>query len=144
MASTPQPNLIRTVAAVIQNPHGEVLLVRKRGSDFFIQPGGKPEPGEQPLQTLIREVDEELGVTVIPESVVFLGEFEEKAVHEAATRVRSNVFLAKIQGEPTARAEIVELLWVNPHDHGDINIAPLSARHILPRVARMNAQKTTN
>ncbi|KAB2897185.1 MAG: NUDIX domain-containing protein, partial [Dokdonella sp.] len=54
-----QPRLIRTVAAVIADDAGRVLLVRKRGSRIFIQPGGKPVAGEDALATLARELAEE-------------------------------------------------------------------------------------
>jgi hypothetical protein len=68
--------LIRTVAAVIADGDGRVLLVRKRGSRTFIQPGGKREAGEDALTTLARELHEELGVTMRADSARRLGEFE--------------------------------------------------------------------
>lgn len=124
--------LIETVAAVIADGRGRVLLVRKRGSATFIQPGGKREPGEASLATLARELREELGVGLDPAVAVRLGEFEERAVHEAGMRVRAEVFVAVVEGTPRAAAEIDELVWVDPGDPGSITIAPLSRRQILP------------
>lgn len=123
---------IETVAAVIADREGRVLLVRKRGSDTFIQPGGKREPGEESLTTLARELCEEIGVSFEPGSAVRLGEFEERAVHEVGRRVRAEVYFVPIEGSPRAAAEIEELVWVDPRDPGSVNVAPLSRRHILP------------
>lgn len=124
--------LIETVAAVIADRVGRVLLVRKRGSDTFIQPGGKREPGEDSLATLARELREEIGVCFDPDSAACLGEFEERAVHEAGMRVRAEAYVVRVEGSPEAAAEIEELAWVDPRDPGSINVAPLSRRHILP------------
>lgn len=124
--------LIRTVAALIADERGRVLLVRKRGSEIFIQPGGKREPGEDSLATLARELREEIGVGFDPAGAWRLGEFEERAVHEAGKRVRAEVFAVAIDGQPQAAAEIEELAWVDPHESGDFSVAPLSRRQILP------------
>lgn len=123
---------IRTVAAVIANSRGEVLLVRKQDSSIFIQPGGKAEPNEDPLTTLARELGEELGVQLDVASSVHLGEFEDRAVHEPGRRVRAHAFCCAVIGTPTPRAEIAELVWVNPVGPYAVPVAPLSARHILP------------
>ncbi|KAA2284880.1 NUDIX domain-containing protein [Arenimonas fontis] len=130
--------VIRTVAAVIRDAGGRVLLVRKRGTSTFIQPGGKREPGEDAWATLARELDEEIGVGLRGEPLP-LGEFEDVAVNEPGWRVRAEVFLVEVEGEPEAGAEIEELAWVDPADPGDRIIAPLSRDRILPAVASLAA-----
>lgn len=127
---------IHIVSAVITNPKGEVLLVRKRGTSTFIQPGGKIEPGEALLQALARELDEELGVRLHAGSAVHLGRFEEAAVYEPGRRVRSDAYCCMVDGVPAAHAEIVELAWVDPRGPRHVSVAPLSAGHILPACVR--------
>ena len=100
------PGLIRTISAVILDSRGHVLLVRKRGSDTFLQPGGKPAPGEAPLETLARELAEELGVAMNRSDARCLGQFEDVAVHEAGHRIRTETWLVTIAGKPGAQAEI--------------------------------------
>lgn len=135
MMLPPPTSPIHTVAAVIANENGEVLLVRKRSSSIFIQPGGKTEPGEEPLPALARELDEELGVRLDVSSAVRLGEFEAAAVNEPGRRVRAQAYSCSIQGSPTAQAEIEELVWVRPCGPYRVPVAPLSAMHILPAYA---------
>ncbi|NII12316.1 NUDIX domain-containing protein [Oleiagrimonas sp. C23AA] len=127
--------LIHTVAAVIRDACGRVLLVQKHGSDYWIQPGGKCERGESPTQTLRRELLEELGCAPREASVRALGQFEDAAVHEPGWRVRAQVFEVVLDGEPRAAAEIAALHWVSLPPDPALPIAPLSRRHILPRLA---------
>lgn len=123
---------IRTVAAVIRDAQGRVLLVRKRGSATFIQPGGKREPGEDALQTLARELEEELGVAMLATGAFRLGEFEADAVNEPGRRVRGEAWVVQVSGQPQPRAEIEALAWVTPQAPFPVPVAPLSAGHILP------------
>ena len=50
--------LIHVSAVVFRDVNDKVLTVRKRGTEKFMFPGGKPELGESALDTAIREVKE--------------------------------------------------------------------------------------
>ena len=62
--------VIRIVAAVVLDDRNHVLVVRKRGTTAFMQPGGKLEPGETPVQAALRETREEVGVTLSADELV--------------------------------------------------------------------------
>jgi 8-oxo-dGTP diphosphatase len=55
---------ISIAAAVIADASGRLLLVRKRGTSAFMLPGGKIEPDEEPVDALVRELREELGLVI--------------------------------------------------------------------------------
>ncbi|MUL68463.1 DNA mismatch repair protein MutT [Mycobacterium sp. CBMA 234] len=120
--------VIRIVAAVVVDEHGRLLVVRKRGTTTFMQPGGKLEPGETPVEALVREVREELGVDVV--DVRELGHHTAVAANEPGHTVAADLFAVELAGEPAVQAEIEEMVWINPHDPGDIVLAPLTAETV--------------
>jgi len=125
---------IRIAAAVINKANGLTLLVRKRGSRFFIQPGGKIEPNESAIEALARELREEAGLVVTKAEP--LGDFSDRAVNEPTRRVEANVFDVIVEGHLRLGAEIEEAVWVDPAAPGDLQLAPLTQDQILPLIAR--------
>jgi 8-oxo-dGTP diphosphatase len=123
---------IKIVAALIRDAAGRVLLVRKRGTAAFMQPGGKRDPGEDDVTALARELDEELGCRVVPGTVSSLGVFECVAANEPDRRVHAAVYAVDVSGDIAARAEIDELLWIDPASPPDVHLAPLTRDHVLP------------
>ena len=123
---------ISVVAAVIRDAAGCVLLVRKRGTAAFMQPGGKRHAGESDVAALAREIDEELGCRVVPESVSPLGVFDAAAANEPGRRVYASVYSVDVVGAVTPRAEIDEVIWVHPSAPHGIHLAPLTRDHVLP------------
>ena len=126
------PRVISIVAALIRDPAGRVLLVRKRGTAAFMQPGGKRDAGEDDVAALAREIDEELGCRVLPGSARALGVFDCAAANEPGRLVNAAVYSVDVTGDVVARAEIDELIWVDPASPPDIHLAPLTRDHVLP------------
>ena len=124
--------VIEVVAAVVRDPVGRMLLVRKRGTAAFMQPGGKREPDEGDVAALMREIDEELGCRVVPESVRPMGQFEAPAANEPGYKVRAAVYVVEIDGAVVPAAEIDEIRWLDPREPTDLHLAPLTRDYVLP------------
>ena len=64
----PQSKFVEVSAAVLQRPDGSFLLAQRPAdkiwAGYWEFPGGKIEPGETPRHALVRELHEELGITV--------------------------------------------------------------------------------
>lgn len=130
---------VEIVAAVIRDGAGRLLLVRKRGTTAFMQPGGKREAGEDDLTALARELREELGCGIVASSAAFVGRFGAPAANEADRDVIADLWSVQINGVPTASAEITEVIWLDPNAPSDIEIAPLTRLHVLPLAHRGEA-----
>ena len=104
--------LVDTVAWVhLEN--GRILCARPRGKDVFYIPGGKREGAESDLQTLLREIAEELTVALLPATVTHVGTYEavQPPGHPDAVRVRMSCYAAGYSGTLAASSEIDELAW---------------------------------
>ncbi|MFB7723560.1 NUDIX domain-containing protein [Nocardia sp. NPDC056100] len=102
-----EQRLIDTVAWVrIEN--GRILCARPKGKDVFYIPGGKREGAETDPQTLLREIEEELTVALLPESVVHVGTYEAE-IPDAI--VRMACYTADYTGTLAVSSEIEETAW---------------------------------
>jgi 8-oxo-dGTP pyrophosphatase MutT (NUDIX family) len=126
--------IIRVSAVVLRDVQGRILMVRKRGTSMWMNPGGKPEPGESAAECAAREVAEELGLPLDAEGLVRLGEFSAPAANEKGFTVVADVFdwPTAIPADVQPTAEIEETRWVTPGDLGDDTLAPLFVHHIAP------------
>lgn len=128
-----EPHRIHVSAAVITDADGRLLLVRKAGTTAFMQPGGKPEPGETGAETLSRELEEELGIRIAPDDMRPLGEFTAAAANEPGFLVIADVFEVDIADQaPAIAAEIDELRWITRADAEELEVAPLARENFLP------------
>jgi 8-oxo-dGTP diphosphatase len=123
---------IRIAAAIISDQDGRILLVKKRDTKFFMQPGGKLHQGETAPHALARELNEELGCTLV--QTEFLGVFSAPAANEPLHIVEALLFSATITGHIQAASEIDEIAWVEPSLPRDLPLAPLTRDHVLPLI----------
>ena len=108
--------LIDTVAWV-RIEGGRILCARPRGKGIFYIPGGKREGAETDLETLVREIKEELTVLLDPESVTHVGTYEAGApgLPDGAV-VRMACYTAEYRGDLAPSSEIEEMAWFSYSD----------------------------
>ena len=124
---------IRVVAALIRDEAGRVLLVRKRGTTAFMQPGGKRDPGEDDATALARE----LGCAMVRDSIQLLGEFDAVAANEPGWRVHACLYGIDVTGDIVPHREIDEMIWIDPASPPDVPLAPLTRDHVLPLASQV-------
>jgi 8-oxo-dGTP diphosphatase len=125
---------IRIAAAVIRDDRGRHLLVRKAGTDAFMQAGGKIDPGEAPRAALERELREELGLEGDPaRPPAYLGLYRAEAANEPGQVVEAHLFAVELSGAIEPGAEICEVIWLDPKAPIGVRLAPLTRVHVLRR-----------
>ncbi len=109
--SRPQVALIRVAAGILRDRAGRILIAQRpaggHAGGFWEFPGGKLNPGEAPEHALVRELQEELGVTVEAATsfMTYRHEYPERVVE-------LHVFLVeRYAGEPRG-VEGQPLRWV--------------------------------
>ncbi|QLY28020.1 NUDIX hydrolase [Nocardia huaxiensis] len=116
MRTEREQRLIDTVAWV-RIEGGRILCARPRGKDVFYIPGGKREGAETDLETLLREIDEELTVALLPDTVTHVGTYE-AAIPDAL--VRMACYTADYTGTLAASSEIDEIAWFTYADRPQV------------------------
>jgi 8-oxo-dGTP pyrophosphatase MutT (NUDIX family) len=108
--------------AWIQIGDGKILSTRSRGKDVYYLPGGKREVGEADLDTLVREVEEELAVTIDPGTARHVGTFRAQAHgHAEGVTVQMTCYTADHHGTPAASSEIEEISWLSYRDRDRVS-----------------------
>lgn len=91
-----------------------VLAVRPHGRDAFFLPGGIPERGESYAEAAVREVAEEIGLRLSPDSVRELVRVEDQAYGAPpGVQVLLICFDGTADGALQAGEEIAEIKWLS-------------------------------
>ncbi len=109
------PHFLPVACAIIENARGEILATRRPPDKALAGkwefPGGKLHDGEAPRDALVREIREELGVTLT------VGERLPHSEHDYGTfRIRLIPFRARIAAGDIDLREHTEARWLNPAD----------------------------
>jgi 8-oxo-dGTP diphosphatase len=118
-------DLLPVVAVALIDAQGRVLIAQrppdKEHAGLWEFPGGKVERGESPEAALVRELREELGVTVAPESLdpLTFSSGGRGARHLLLLLYRCTAW----QGEPRA-LDAAAIRWVLPDALADYDMPP--------------------
>lgn len=92
----------------------KILSTRSKGKDAWYIPGGKRESGETDQQALIREVNEELSVTLLPETINYLQTFKAQAHGKPeGVFVQMTCYTGDYEGDLQPSSEIEEMAWLD-------------------------------
>ncbi|MFD8011859.1 NUDIX domain-containing protein [Streptomyces sp. NPDC058955] len=69
------------VSAVVFDDRGRILLGRRADTGAWAVIGGIVDPGEQPADCVVREVEEETGVVCVPERVLLVETLRKPVVY---------------------------------------------------------------
>lgn len=114
---------------LLRNPAGEVLLCQLSYKPEWDLPGGVVDPGEPPAGTVVREVDEELGIDVEVHGLVAVNWLPPWRGWDDAHLFLFDLGVHDGDLDPSRflRREIAGAHWVRPEAAGD-HVAPYTAR----------------
>jgi 8-oxo-dGTP diphosphatase len=120
--------LLLVVAVALVDPDGRVLVSErppgKQLAGLWEFPGGKIEPGERPEETLIRELREELGITV-EEACLAPLTFASHAYPDF--HLLMPLYVCRRWGDTPRSLEGQALKWVRPKALRDLAMPPADA-----------------
>ena len=124
MTDTPLPTVL-VVAVALIDVDGRVLIAKrpqgKKLAGLWEFPGGKVEPGERPEAALIRELHEELGITV---SESCLAPFVFASHAYDSFHLLMPLYLCRRWNGVVAAREHAALAWVRPNQLSDYPMPP--------------------
>ena len=113
------------VRAMIGDGRGRYLMLRRHHlSRFFAEcwefPGGKVDSGESLAEALVREVQEEIGITIRVDHLLWASEFEFPMVRAVMLIMQAK----RLRGKPKLSDEHEEFRWVTVREMERLPISP--------------------
>lgn len=108
--------------AYIRVENGKILSTKSKGRSKYYIPGGKRENNETDDETLIREIREELNVSIILATINYFGTFKAQAdSHNAGIVVKMTCYTAEYEGNLEPYSEIEEIKWLSYADRENVS-----------------------
>ena len=95
----------------------KILSTLSKGKDKYYIPGGKRELYENDIETLVREVKEELSVDIEIDSIRYYGAFKAQAHgQKEGILVKMSCYTADFKGDMKEDSEISKIVWLTYND----------------------------
>lgn len=125
------PTWIAVVAGALEDGNGRFLLQKrplgKQHGGLWEFPGGKIEPGENPRNALVRELNEELTLIVEPDEPLPLAFAESEAEDGRPGIVLLLYRICAWEGNPVAE-EGAEIGWFTHEEANRLAVPPLDSQ----------------
>ena len=123
------PKHIVAVGGIVENDHGDILLVKHRDYKAWGFPGGQVENGENLIDAVIREIKEESGISIIVVRLIAIssntaGYEGTNGYEDVPTKVMFDFACKFISGELSSSNETSESKWVKKEEVMDYMTAP--------------------
>lgn len=112
---------IEVVAAIIHK-NGRILAAQRGYGDYkdgWEFPGGKVQPGESAEAAIVREIREELRVTIKPEKLVTTVEYDYPTFH-----LTMHCFISSIVEGEIELVEHEDMRWLTPNALDEVDWLP--------------------
>ena len=130
--------LLRTSALIFNKDKDKVLLFKVKDRDFYLLPGGKVERFDSSLNSLKREMKEELGEDYSKINFVFLGISEEFVYDKGLNNHQINIMYKGVYESEISdlvfnglEGDWVSFEWVDIKDFDDVIIYPSKLKEIV-------------
>ena len=124
MSATPRPILLVAACALVDTDNRILLAQRPEGKSLaglWEFPGGKVETGETPEETLVRELDEELGIQT---KVACLAPLSFASHTYETFHLLMPLYVCRRWDGTVSGREGQQLAWVRPTRLGDYPMPP--------------------
>ena len=95
----------------------KILSTLSKGKDTYYIPGGKRELYENDVETLLREIKEELSVDILTDTIRYYGTFKAQAHgKKEGIIVKMSCYTADFKGKLKEDSEIEKIVWLTYND----------------------------